>query len=1031
MEGKLVPTRPVSMPSTGARVRGGCRSVCLWWLLAVSCPGATALAQYRFDHWSADNGLPQNSVRDVIQTRDGYLWLTTFDGLVRFDGVRFTIFNKSNSPGIITNRFFYLYEDGQGDLWASTEDSGMTRLRQGRFTTYTTEHGLPANFIASPGDDGQGNLLLLFSFGSFRWLDGRFMPADELRLQVRGGQSDRVQRPPCFTDLVSKMVCFVDGQLRTWDLAGPHSPYKTLSHILQDGYGNIWWASEAGLHTLRGGRIAKADTINDALPGKSTRLVSGRMPMKILSFRDDDSLWLTDLDSMQSHLMAQQPPEGLKNQNCYADREGNYWFGTLRNGLYRARKQSVTAYSKTQGLIADEVYPICEDREGAIWIGTAGNGLYRFKDGAFSNYSGVPNSFGDLVYSLYQDRAGRLWVNGVWRFENGRFVRGIKREAWWGSFEFTWTMYEDHNGAFWIGTDGGALRYKDGAGAHYTTKDGLAGNDTKVIIEDKAGGIWLGSYGGLTHFKDGRFTKWTERDGLPGNTVRSLYQDGDGALWIGTYDSGLGRLKDGRFTRYTTKDGLFDNGVFQTLEDNRGWLWMSCNRGVYRVRKQELNDFAEGKIKAITSIAYGKGDGMANAECNGGRWPAGVKARDGKLWFPTMGGVVVIDPATVTTNAQPPPVIIEGVKIDNQVVTADVWESVTRDPRSAIRIEPMQKNFEIQYTALSFINSENLRFKYKLEGLDQDWVEAGTRRTAYFSHAPPGEYTFKVIASNSDGVWNTEGQSLRIVVAPPFYRTWWFLTLIGLGVAGLVLLIYEYRVRRLKRAQAEQQAFSRQLIASQESERKRIAAELHDSLGQSLLIIKNRAALGLEAPQVPHPAAEQLEEINTLASQAINEVRSIAYDLRPLHLDRLGLTDVIEEMIEKVAGASGIQFSADIAPLDGFFSKEDEINFYRIIQESVNNIIKHSQATRANVEVWVESGQVHISVSDNGRGFITDAQVGEATPQGLGLTGMTERTRMLGGAHNVNSAPGQGTTVSIRIPALKPDVERKESGSKG
>ncbi|MCI0390273.1 MAG: hypothetical protein MOB07_16105 [Acidobacteria bacterium] len=242
-------TRPVSMPSAAARVRGGCRAICLWWLLAVCSPGATALAQYRFDHWSADNGLPQNSVRDIVQTRDGYLWLTTFDGLVRFDGVRFTIFNKSNSPGIITNRFFYLYEDGQGDLWASTENSGLTRLRHSRFITYTTEHGLPANFIYVPGDDGQGKLLLLYGFGSFRWLDGRFMPADDLRLPVRGGQSDKVQRPPCVTDVVSKVACFVDGQLRTWDLAGSHYPITVMSHILQDGHGNLWWASEAGLYT--------------------------------------------------------------------------------------------------------------------------------------------------------------------------------------------------------------------------------------------------------------------------------------------------------------------------------------------------------------------------------------------------------------------------------------------------------------------------------------------------------------------------------------------------------------------------------------------------------------------------------------------------------------------------------------------------------------------------------------------------------------------------------------------------------------
>ena len=987
-------------------------AACLCRLFACLLFTGVAFAQYRFDNWTADNGLPQNSIRDIVQTRDGYLWLTTFDGLVRFDGVRFTIFNKSNSPGIITNRFVSLFEDAQGDLWASTENSGLTRLRQGRFTTYTTEHGLPDNIISRLGGDEQDNLLLFYGFRPYRWLNGKFMPADELRQPVKGGKSDRVQRPPYFTDLVSKVVCFVDGQLRTWDWAGPYPSFPLMSPILQDGHGNIWWASEEGLYTFRGDRVEKADTINDALPGKSTRLVTGRLPMKVLSFRDDSSLWLTDLDSMQSHLMAQRPPEGLKIQVGYADREGNYWFGTLHNGLYRARKQSMAAYSKTQGLIGEEVYPICEDSEGAIWIGTAGNGLYRFKDGVFNNYRGIPNSFGDLVHSLYQDRAGRLWVNGVSRFENGRFVPGIKREALPGPFEFAWTMYEDHDGAFWIGTDGGAVRYKDGASVRYTTKDGLAGNDTKVIIEDKAGGIWLGSYGGLTHFKDGRFTKWTERDGPPGNTVRSLYQDGDGALWIGSYDSGLGRLKDGKFTRYTTKDGLFDNGVFQTLEDDRGWLWMSCNRGIYRVRKRELNDFAEGKIKAITSIAYGKGDGMINVECNGGRWPAGVKARDGKLWFPTMGGVVVIDPATVTTNTQPPPVVIEGVKIDNQAMAVDAWESIIRNPQSAIRIEPMQKNFEIQYTALSFINSENLRFKYKLEGLDQDWVEAGTRRTAYFSHVRPGEYTFKVMAANSDGVWNEEGKSLKIAVLPPFYLTWWFLGLLTLGVIGGVWVGYRFRVGRLERAQAAQQAFARQLIESQESERKRIAAELHDSLGQNLLVIKNRAML--QAMTLSDgPSRSQFNTFSDAVSQTLEEVRAISHDLRPSHLDQLGLRTALVAMIEKVAVSSTIRFTHDLGEMNGVLPPGDEITIYRIVQESLNNILKHSGATEATIKIASQDGRLTLTIHDNGHGFTTDGDLRHSA--GMGLQGIAERVRILGGAHEIHSAPGQGTTVTVRI----------------
>jgi signal transduction histidine kinase/ligand-binding sensor domain-containing protein len=1006
----------IPIPLTTVRVLA-----CLWALIALCLCATTAHAQYRFDHWTADNGLPQNSVRDIVQTRDGYLWLTTFDGLVRFDGVRFTVFNKSNSPGIITNRFLHLYEDAEGDLWASTENSGLTRLHHGRFTTYTTENGLPDNVIGSLGGDGHGNLLMFFGFRLYRWFGGSFLPADDLRLPVGKGLSDRVQHLPLASDQVTKVICFVDGQLRTWNLADMPYVLDTYSP-LQDGHENTWFNSTEGLIKIRNGQVVKAYTTRDGLPGRETRLVYGRLPLQTLSFsaggREEGALWLTDLDSMQSHRVAAAPPDGLKIHVSYADKEGNYWFGTLLNGLYRARKQSVTVYTKTQGLIANEVYPIFEDRNGAIWIGTAGNGLFRFKDGAFTNYSGV-GSFGDLVTSIDQDRAGQLWVNGGWRFENGRFVSRFGEDVLPESLKYVWTMCEDDDGARWFGMERGVVRYKDGATIRYTTKDGLAGDDTKVIIRDGAGGLWLGSYGGLTHFKNGQFTSWTERDGLPGNTVRALYQDREGGLWIGTYDSGLGRLKDGKFTRYTVKDGLFDSGVFQILEDDQGWFWMSCNRGIYRVRKQELEDFAAGKIQAVTSIAYGKSDGMLNVECNGGRWPAGTKTRDGKLWFPTMGGVAVIDPATVTTNTQPPPVVIEGVRIENQELAGDRWES-------ELRVEPAQHNFEVQYTALSFNNSENLRFKYKLEGLDEDWVDAGVRRTAYFSYVPPGEYTFQVIAANSDGVWNTEGRRLRIIVLPPFYRTWWFLSLALLGVAGAIFAMFKYRVTQLKRRQAAQQAFASRLIESQEVERQRIAAELHDSLGQHLLVICNRAALGERAVDDPAHSKNQFDEITASSIQAINEVRAISQNLRPINLDRLGLSATIEEMVEKVAAASGIQFSADIEALeDGLLTKEQEVNCFRIVQESLNNILKHAGATKAYVELWREHGAVLVTVRDNGRGFAVEA-TGNGAARGLGLTSIAERLRILGGTLTIKSASGEGTTLDLRIPLAATKGEKDE-----
>jgi signal transduction histidine kinase/ligand-binding sensor domain-containing protein len=1000
---------PIEIPAYLTAVR---ILACLSALLALSLCTPTARAQYRFDHWTADNGLPQNSVRDIVQTRDGYLWLATLDGIVRFDGVRFTVFNKSNSPGIISNRFLQLYEDGQGDLWASTENSGLTRLQHGRFTTYTTAHGLPDNAITSIGGDGQGHLLMFFGLRMIRRVEDQFQPADDLRLTGNPVPSDMAQHPPGFM-AAGQAVFFVGGQLRRCT-TGTDLQFR-LRTPAQDHNGIPWFGSPAGLLRYENGRAIRINQQPDGLPDASAQFVYGQSPsLQAFSRKKDGSLWLTDLESMQSQLVAQQPPEGFDIFMAYADREGNYWFGTWLNGLYRARRQAVAPYTKAQGLMAREVYPILEDRAGTIWIGSIEDGLFHFQNGVFSKFLALPSTV-SYTTSLFEDRAGGIWANGRQRFVDGRLARGATAEILPPEMGSCWTMYEDQEGAFWFGTERGVMRYKDGVRTHFTTKDGLAGDDTKVIIGDVADGLWLGSYGGLTRFRDGRFTAWTEADGLPGNTVRALRQDSDGALWIGTYDSGLGRFKDGRFTRYTQRNGLFDNGVFQILEDDFGWVWMSCNRGIYRVRKQELNGFAEGKISTVTSVSFGKSDGMENAECNGGRWPAGIRARDGKLWFPTMGGVAVIDPAAITTNVQPPPVVLEDLKIDNRSVALETWEAAVRDPRSAIQIRPGQENFEIEYTALSFINSANLRFKYKLEGLDHDWVEAGSRRTAYYSYVPPGDYTFTVMAANSDGVWNMEGKSVHITVLPPFYRTWWFVTLAGLAISGAIYGVFKYRVMQLERRQAAQQAFARQLLESQEAERKRIAVELHDSLGQNLLVIKNRALLN--AMTVPGEQAQtQFTEFSDAVAQTLEEVRTISYNLRPPHLDHLGLRTALVAMVEKVSASSTIQVTHEFDDLAARFTPGDEIMLYRIVQECFNNILKHSGATKVAVNLTVHAGEMELTIRDNGRGFMPDEETHRRA--GLGLQSIAERVRILGGTHAIESAHGQGTTVTLRI-ALK------------
>ena len=566
-------------------------------------------------------------------------------------------------------------------------------------------------------------------------------------------------------------------------------------------------------------------------------------------------------------------------------------------------------------------------------------------------------------------------------------------------------IYQDRSGAFWIGFDGALLRYKDGEKKWFDAKDGLMGL-VQPIFEDRSGRIWIGSYNGLARYVDGRLVFYREKDGLSSNRIRSIYEDNDGILWIGTYDGGLNRLKDGKFTRYTTKEGMFSNGVFAIIEDTHGNFWMSSNQGIYRVRKQDLNDFADGKIANIHTVSYGKSDGMLNTECNGGRDPAALKAHDGRIWFPTFDGVAVVDPEAVHFNSFAPPVVVEKVLLDREDV----------DTQKSIEVRPGQDNLEIDYAALSFIKPENVEFRYKLEPLDKDWTDAGHRRVVYYTHLPAGDYTFRVIAANSDGVWNDQGASLRIKVFPSFYRTWWFIGLSVMMLGGLTVAGYNYRVRQLERARTAQESFSRQLLASQEGERRRIAGELHDSLGQNLLIIKNRALFSLTTPEDLSRAIEQLNEISDSASRPIDEVREIAYNLRPYQLDRLGLTKAIQLLVSDASESLPIRFTVEIEPIDGIFSKEEEINLYRIIQECINNIIKHSKATEASVTITRDPDAIHVQVEDNGCGFTRATDVTESsTRTGFGLIGISERVRILGGKHVINSEPGNGTSITIAI----------------
>jgi signal transduction histidine kinase/streptogramin lyase len=751
-----------------------------------------------------------------------------------------------------------------------------------------------------------------------------------------------------------------------------------IRSLYEDRDGILWVGARHGLFRLNGAGEPTAFDLKDDLPDRDITAVTG-------------------------------------------DREGNIWVGTNSAGLVRLNAANLAVYGAKQGLPpnAENLVPITEDWDGNVWTGLTCGGLARFdaageKFRVYTDRDGLPHN---CVWSLLADDADRslwigMWYGGLSRFKDGRFTNFNDKNSGLSNDAVLALWRDRRDGALWIGTTEGLNRFADGKFVVYRKKDGLVSDDVRFITQDRAGALWIGTTGGLSRFADGRFTNYTTDNGLSNNFVRAVYEDADGALWLGTYGGGLMRLKNGKFTHYGRAEGLFDDVVSRILEDDAGNFWMSGNRGIFRVRRGELNDFADGKISFVTSISYDASDGMENRETNGGAQPAGWRTRDGRLWFPTIKGAVVIDPRKIKTNKVAPPVVIETARANKKTV----------DRPARVELSAGNTDLEIQYAGLSFVAPEKVRFKYRLEGYDDEWTEAGTRRAAYYTNIPPGNFRFRVVAANNDGVWNAEGATLDITVVPPFYRTWQFYAAAALALGALVFAVYRFRVARLERANAAQAAFARRLIESQENERKRIAAELHDGLGQNLLVIKNRALLGLNFADGADKAAEQLNEISASATQALSEVREISYNLRPYHLDRLGLKDAVEAMIERIAESSGIDFAFEIADLDRVFSKEAEINFYRVVQECLNNIVKHSQATAARVSIEIIESALHLTVADNGRGFaaktdLLNPQSAIRNPQskGFGLTGIAERVKILGGVYSIQTAPGEGTTVSVRI----------------
>ncbi len=763
-------------------------------LAAFSAPSASALdpgralTQYRHDHWYIEEGLPQSSVEAIFQTRDGYLWLGTQEGLARFDGVRFAVFDRSNTPALRHNRVVALYQDGVGALWIGTEGGGLTRYEGGEFTTRRVADGLPNDRVRAITEDASGQL----------WIgtDGG--------LVVVPRQGSR-------------------GFERMTNLPG-----QTVLALQPRRAGGVWVGTESGLVWC-----SKA-------AGAATRVAASIPPILSLWEDEDGSVWAGTLRGLfhvqGSTVRAFGASAGLPEAPIHAvlgDRDGNLWVGVEGRGLCRIRGGRVAFLTTREGLSNDSVLRLFEDREGSLWIGMQDGGLDRLADGKFVTWTTREGLPGDIVWPIFGDRDGNVWVgtsaNGLGRFRDGRFGRVTARDGL--TSDSIQAIAEDRNGALWIGTRGGGLdRLQGGRVQAFTTREGLPVDSVSALWPDADGALWVGmrngglamvrggvvvpapgaetlrntsiydilrgrngdlwiatNGSGLVRLRGDRLERFTVENGLSSDIIDSLHEDDDGTLWVGTYGGGLVRRRGDRFTAYTTAQGLFDDAVFRVLDDGLGNLWMSCNKGVFRVSRAEIEDLDRGAIGRLHPVAYGRADGMKSRECNGANQPAGWRAPDGRLWFPTIHGAATIDPARIPKNGVPPPVVVEEILADGSPLP----------PSKALEIGPGKDSLEIRYTATSLLVPERVRFRYKLEGFDRDWIDAGARRTAYYTQVPPGTYRFTVKAANNDGVWNQAGASVSFRVQPPFYRTPGFLAVGFLVALGLTATAYRLQVRRV------------------------------------------------------------------------------------------------------------------------------------------------------------------------------------------------------------------------------------------
>ncbi len=969
-------------------------------LLAISLPlfpldPGKSMTQYAHRIWGQEEGLFQPTIYSVTQTRDGFLWLGTQDSLIRFDGIHFREYAEGDSV-LHGSLIRTLSEDARGNLWVGSLGSGVFRIApDGRAKQYSTKAGLPSNTIFCLTPAKNGSVWACTAEGLAR-MDGSrvrvFTEAD--------GLLSRRVRSTCEGADGARWVAGLDYGLSRSDSFGsrfatftnqifPRNQIVTALECSSDG--TVWAGTPEGLIHIAGA-ASRIFTTRDGLPDDEvSALTQGK----------DGTLWIGTNDGVSrlrnGEISVYRTRDGLSHSQVLAlclDREGTLWAGT-KNGLDQFTDGKVTPYTTNEGLSSNNVGPLLEDRAGHLWIGTLGHGLNFFNGHRFQNLTMRNGLSSDTILSLALDASGDLWVGtarGLDRVRDTAVVDSFGPAQGLRGNEVR-SLFVDMQGVLWVGTET-ALQHLEGKRlvesllqprpAYQSAVVALSGSQTVPLFASLDGP-------GLYQFRNGKLAL----DALPTtHAIDCFFIDHlHHAIWMGTLGSGLLRWKNNSIVHVYVKDGLYDNRIYSILQDENSNFWLASSKGIFRVSRDELDRFADGKLKNVVSIPFTTG--QLRFECKSGVQPAACRTRDGRLWFSTTSGLVVLDPNHLQANRVAPPVSISAMLING--TRLPLYQEARLKPRET-------NNVEIRYAGLSFISPEKVTFRYRLVGYDRAWLDAGTRREAFYTNLPPGNFEFRVEARNADGIWSAQPALLRFIVEPKLYQRWWFFPLLLVLLALAIGAGWRIRVRRLR------SRFNHVL-----AERNRIARELHDTLLQGLAgVTMQLQALWTKLPSSPEKKA--LAEIISDAGQCSAEARRSLWGLRNNSAGGLEFADKLVNLARQAVSDRNMSLSLRVEPVPLRGHPDIEYQLLRIAGEAIANALKHSGATRLGVNLHTADGVLVLAIEDDGIGFVTSTK---PVNQHFGLQGMRERASEIGADMSVASSPENGTRieVSLRMPA--------------